>query len=90
MSEHISTFVSYAEGATRDIPPEQVVVSTVTELSREAFVTGVSSTQSVRDHIKVGPAHTAAADSPCMLTHYTMTVSQCVLHFMSERRNHLD
>ncbi len=38
----------------RDILPEQVSVPSVTELSREAFVAGVSNTQAVRDHIKVG------------------------------------
>lgn len=54
MSEHISTFVSTAEAAVRDILPEQVSVPSVTELSREAFVAGVSNTQAVREHIKVG------------------------------------
>jgi len=53
VSEYISTFVSTAEGAVRDIPAEQVSVPAVTELSREAFVAGVSSTTAVRDHIKV-------------------------------------
>jgi hypothetical protein len=53
VSEYISTFVSIAEGAVRDVPPEQVSVASVTELSREAFVAGVSGTQPVRDHIKV-------------------------------------
>lgn len=53
VSEHISTFVSTAEAAVRDILPEQVSVPSVTELSREAFVAGVSNTQAVRDHIKV-------------------------------------
>lgn len=53
VSEHISTFVSTAEAAVRDIAPEQVAVSSVAELSREAFVAGVSGTTAIRDHIKV-------------------------------------
>lgn len=53
VSDYISTFVSTAEGAVRDIPAEQVSVPSVTELSREAFVAGVSSTTAVRDQIKV-------------------------------------
>lgn len=54
VSETISTFVATAEAAARDMLPEQVAVPSVTELSREAFVAGVSNTQAVRDHIKVG------------------------------------
>lgn len=53
VSGDISTFVANAEAAVRDIPPEQVSVPSVTELSREAFVAGVNATLSVRDHIKL-------------------------------------
>lgn len=53
MSENISLFVSTAEAAARDISPEQVSVPSVTELSRDAFVLGVSSTVFVREHVKM-------------------------------------
>jgi hypothetical protein len=53
VSEHISLFVSTAEAAVRDIAPEQVSVASISEVTREAFVAGVSGTQAVREHIKV-------------------------------------
>jgi hypothetical protein len=68
VSEHISTFVSTAEAAVRDIAPEQVSVPSVTELTREAFVAGVSNTQAVRDHVKVGePRITSAVFTQCRM-----------------------
>eukprot|EP00878_Enallax_costatus_P005108 GHUV01005370.1.p1 GENE.GHUV01005370.1~~GHUV01005370.1.p1 ORF type:complete len:604 (+),score=218.67 GHUV01005370.1:107-1918(+) len=53
VSENISSFVATAEAAARDISPDQVAVPSVTELSRDAFVLGVSSTVFVREHIKM-------------------------------------
>lgn len=43
----------------RDMPPDQVAVPSVTELSKDAFVAGVTSTQAVREHIKMNLLHAA-------------------------------
>jgi hypothetical protein len=52
-------FVSTAEGFVRDLPPEQVAVPSVSELSRDAFVAGVTGTVFVREHIKLNLLHPA-------------------------------
>lgn len=58
-------FVATAEAAVRDIAPEQVSVASITEVTREAFVAGVSGTQAVREHIKVSGLYIyLAARSP--------------------------
>ncbi|WIA13678.1 hypothetical protein OEZ85_007238 [Tetradesmus obliquus] len=59
VSDNINVFVSTAEGFVRDMPPEQVAVPSVTELSREAFVAGVTGTAVVREHIKLNLLHPA-------------------------------
>lgn len=50
-------FVATAEAAVRDVAPEQVSVASITEVTREAFVAGVSGMQAVREHIKVSGLH---------------------------------
>jgi hypothetical protein len=59
VSDNINVFVSTAEGFVRDLPPEQVAVPSVTELSKEAFVAGVTGTAVVREHIKLNLLHAA-------------------------------
>jgi hypothetical protein len=59
VSDNINMFVSTAEGFVRDLPPEQVAVPSVSELSRDAFVAGVTGTLFVREHIKLNLLHPA-------------------------------
>jgi len=40
VSENIYQFVATAESHTRDVPPEQVSVPAVTEMTQDAFVAG--------------------------------------------------
>ena len=59
VSDTITAFVVAAEGAAKDLLPEQVTVASVTEMGREGFVAGVCSTTSIREIIKatlLGPA----------------------------------
>jgi hypothetical protein len=59
VSDTITAFVVAAESAVKDIPAEQVAVSSVTEMAREGFVAGVCGTPSIREIIKatlLGPA----------------------------------
>jgi hypothetical protein len=59
VSDNINAFVSTAEGFVRDLPPEQVAVPAVSELSRDAFVAGVTGTLFMREHIKLNLLHPA-------------------------------
>ncbi|KAF6252515.1 hypothetical protein COO60DRAFT_518967 [Scenedesmus sp. NREL 46B-D3] len=59
VSENINVFVSTAEGSVRDMPPDQVAVPLVSELSLESFVAGVTGTLFVREHIKLNLLHPA-------------------------------
>ncbi len=53
VSETISLFVATAEAAVRDVAPESIAVSTVSQLARDAFVAGVAGTPAIREHIKL-------------------------------------
>lgn len=87
MSEHISTFVSTAEGAVRDIAPEQVSVPSVTELTREAFVAGVSNTQPIRDHIKVCDVVGPCAEAVVIQTTQVDQWQQCSMFMGAPARS---
>lgn len=87
VSDNINTFVSTAEGAARDTPPDQISVPSVTELSRDAFVLGVSSTQFVREHIKLHLLHPARLEEDDSEAQVCLVVSglrnRCVVIFGS-------
>lgn len=64
--DNVSTFVTAAEYAVKDVAPDAAGVAAVTELSREGFVAGVLGTPPIRDVIKVnmlGPAPLESEDA---------------------------
>lgn len=64
--DNVSTFVTAAEYAVKDMAPDAAGVAAVTELSREGFVAGVLGTPPIRDVIKVnmlGPAPLESEDA---------------------------
>jgi hypothetical protein len=83
VSDNINVFVSTAEGFVWDVPPEQVAVPAVTELSREAFVAGVTGTVFVREHIKLNllhPARLEEDDAEAQVrAAWQISVGRCVL-----------